>query len=186
MINIPNTLTLFRLAMIPVFIYVYYLPYDWSNFAATVVFGLAAVTDWFDGYLARKLGQQSQLGAILDPLADKLIVVIALILLVADNPTNNWLLFSTIVIIAREVFIPTLREWMAEHGEGDKVAVSYVGKIKTTVQMFALGFLIFKYDTLGLPVYTIGIILIVIAAALTLSSMLSYMYAARNTIKKKT
>ena len=184
MINIPNTLTLSRLVMIPVFVYVYYLPYDWSNLAATVVFFFAAITDWFDGYLARKLGQQSHLGAILDPLADKLIVVIALILLLADNPTNNWLLFSTIVIISREVFVPTLREWMAENGQSDKVAVSYVGKVKTTVQMFALGFLIFEHDLMALPVYTIGIILLVIAAALTLGSMLSYIYAARNTIKK--
>lgn len=183
MINVPNTLSLVRIALIPVFIYVYYQPYEWSHIAATVVFGLAGITDWFDGYLARKLKQQSHLGAILDPLADKLMVVVVLILLVADNPHNNWLLFSTVVIITREIFISTLREWMAEQGEGSKVAVSFAGKIKTTLQIVALGFLIFKHDLLGLPVYLIGIILLVLAAFLTLVSMFNYIYAAKDTIK---
>ena len=121
MINIPNTLTLSRLVMIPVFIYVYYLPYEWSNFAATVVFFFAAITDWFDGYLARKLGQQSQLGAILDPLADKLIVVIALILLVADNPANNWLLFSTIKISLRCIMSITIKDAYTLKWNGSRV-----------------------------------------------------------------
>jgi CDP-diacylglycerol--glycerol-3-phosphate 3-phosphatidyltransferase len=147
------------------------------------LFSIAAITDWFDGYLARKLGQQSHLGAILDPLADKLIVVVVLILLVADNPQNNWLLFSAVIIITREIFIATLREWMAEQGEGAKVSVSFAGKIKTTVQMIALGFLIFKHDLMGLPVYLIGIILLVSAALLTLISMVNYIYAAKDTIK---
>lgn len=183
MINIPNTLSMVRIALIPVFIYVYYLPFDWSHIAATVLFAFAGITDWFDGYLARKLGQQSLLGAILDPLADKLMVVVVLILLVADNPQNNWLLFSTVIIITRELFIATLREWMAEQGEGSKVAVSFAGKVKTTVQMIALGFLIFKHDLMGLPVYLIGIILLVLAAFLTLISMINYIYAAKDTIK---
>ncbi len=183
MINIPNTLSMVRIALIPVFIYVYYLPFDWSHIAATVLFSFAGITDWFDGYLARKLGQQSLLGAILDPLADKLMVVVVLILLVADNPQNNWLLFSTVIIITREIFIATLREWMAEQGEGSKVAVSFAGKVKTTVQMIALGFLIFKHDLMGLPVYLIGIILLVLAAFLTLISMINYIYAAKDTIK---
>ena len=183
MINIPNSLSMIRIALIPVFVYVYYLPFDWSHIAATVLFAFAGITDWFDGYLARKLGQQSHLGAILDPLADKLMVVVVLILLVADNPQNNWLLFSTVIIITREIFIATLREWMAEQGEGSKVAVSFAGKVKTTVQMVALGFLIFKHDLMGLPVYLIGIILLVIAAFLTLISMISYIYAAKDTIK---
>ena len=183
MINVPNTLSLVRIALIPVFIYVYYQPYAWSHIAATALFAVAGITDWFDGYLARKLGQQSHLGAILDPLADKLMVVVVLILLVADNPHNNWLLFSTVVIITREIFISTLREWMAEQGEGSKVAVSFAGKIKTTLQIVALGFLIFKHDLLGLPVYQIGIILLVVAAFLTLVSMFNYIYAAKDTIK---
>jgi CDP-diacylglycerol--glycerol-3-phosphate 3-phosphatidyltransferase len=183
MINIPNTLSMVRIALIPVFIYVYYLPFDWSHIAATVLFTIAGITDWFDGYLARKLGQQSLLGAILDPLADKLMVVVVLILLVADNPQNNWLLFSTVIIITREIFIATLREWMAEQGEGSKVAVSFAGKVKTTVQMIALGFLIFKHDFMGLPVYQIGIILLVFAAFLTIISMINYIYAAKDTIK---
>ena len=183
MINIPNSLSMVRIALIPVFIYVYYLPFDWSHIAATVLFAFAGITDWFDGYLARKLGQQSHLGAILDPLADKLMVVVVLILLVADNPQNNWLLFSTVIIITREIFIATLREWMAEQGEGSKVAVSFAGKVKTTVQMIALGFLIFKHDMMGLPVYLIGIILLVLAAFLTIISMINYIYAAKDTLK---
>ena len=183
MINIPNTLSMVRIALIPVFVYVFYLPFDWSHIAATVLFAFAGITDWFDGYLARKLGQQSHLGAILDPLADKLMVVVVLILLVADNPQNNWLLFSTVIIITREIFISTLREWMAGQGEGSKVAVSFSGKVKTAVQMVALGFLIFKHDLMGLPVYLIGIILLVLAAFLTLISMINYIYAAKDTIK---
>ena len=183
MINVPNTLSMVRIALIPVFVYVYYLPYDWSHIAATVLFSIAGITDWFDGYLARKLGQQSHLGAILDPLADKLMVVVVLILLVADNPQNNWLLFSAVIIITREIFITTLREWMAEQGEGAKVAVSLAGKVKTALQMVALGFLIFKHDLLGLPVYLIGIILLVLAALLTLISMANYIYAAKDTIR---
>lgn len=183
MINVPNTLSMVRIALIPVFIYVYYLPYAWSHIAATALFALGGITDWFDGYLARKLQQQSVLGAILDPLADKLMVVIVLILLVADDPQNNWLLFSTVIIISREIFISTLREWMAKQGEGSKVAVSFAGKIKTTLQIVALSFLIFKHDFIGLPVYLIGIILLVIAAVMTLVSMINYIYAARDTIK---
>ncbi|MGD2052965.1 MAG: CDP-diacylglycerol--glycerol-3-phosphate 3-phosphatidyltransferase [Gammaproteobacteria bacterium] len=182
MINVPNTLSLVRIALIPVFIYVYYLPYEWSHIAATALFALASITDWFDGYLARKLEQQSRLGAILDPLADKLMVVVVLILLVADNPHNNWLLFSTVIIITREIFIATLREWMAEQGEGKKVAVSLAGKVKTTAQMVALGFLIFKHDLMGLPIYLFGIILLVFAAFLTLVSMINYIVAAKDTI----
>ncbi|MGD8583184.1 MAG: CDP-diacylglycerol--glycerol-3-phosphate 3-phosphatidyltransferase [Gammaproteobacteria bacterium] len=180
--NVPNTLSLVRIALIPVFIYVYYLPYSWSHIAATALFALASITDWFDGYLARKLEQQSRLGAILDPLADKLMVVVVLILLVADNPHNNWLLFSTVIIITREIFIATLREWMAEQGEGKKVAVSLAGKVKTTAQMVALGFLIFKHDLMGLPIYLFGIILLVFAAFLTLVSMINYIVAAKDTI----
>ena len=183
MINVPNTLSMVRIALIPVFIFVYYLPYSWSHIAATAVFALAGITDWFDGYLARKLGQQSNLGAILDPLADKLIVVVALILLVADNPQNNWLLFSSLIIISREILISTLREWMAAQGESAKVAVSFAGKVKTTLQIVALSFLIFKHDLLFLPVYPIGLILLVIAALMTLLSMLNYIYAARDTFR---
>jgi CDP-diacylglycerol--glycerol-3-phosphate 3-phosphatidyltransferase/cardiolipin synthase len=183
MINIPNTLSLVRIVFIPVFVAVYYLPYDWSYIAATAVFAIAGITDWFDGYLARKLGQSSVLGAILDPLADKLMVVVALILLVADNPLNNWLLFSTVIIISREIFISTLREWMAAQGEGQKVAVSFSGKVKTTLQIIAISLLIYKHDFFFLPIYQIGIMLLVVAAFLTLVSMLNYIYAAKDTIK---
>mgnify|MGYP000287747971 CR=1 FL=1 len=181
--NIPNTLTLLRILLIPVFIAVFYLPQPWAPALATFIFWFAALTDWFDGYLARKLQQQSALGAFIDPLADKLMVIAALLLIITKDPHNNWLLFSAVIIITREIFIATLREWMAEQGEGAKVAVSFAGKIKTTVQMIALGFLIFKHDLLGLPVYLIGIILLVSAALLTLISMGNYIYAAKDTIK---
>ncbi len=182
MINIPNTLSLVRILFIPVFIFVYYLPYGWSHIAATAVFAIAGITDWFDGYLARKLGQSSKLGAILDPLADKLMVVVALILLVADNPSNNWLLFSTVIIISREIFISTLREWMAAQGEGKKVAVSFAGKVKTTLQIIAISLLIYKHDFFILPIYQLGIILLVIAALFTLISMINYIYAAKDSL----
>ena len=183
MINIPNTLSLVRILFIPVFIVAYYLPYDWSHIAATAVFAIAAITDWFDGYLARKLGQSSLLGAILDPLADKLIVVVALVLLVADNPSNNWLLFSTIIIICREILISTLREWMSAQGEGKKVAVSYSGKVKTTLQLIAIPLLIYKHDFFFLPIYLFGLILLVVAAFFTVLSMGNYIYAAKDTIR---
>lgn len=183
MINIPNTLSLVRILFIPVFIFAYYLPYDWSHIAATAVFAIAGITDWFDGYLARRLGQSSKLGAILDPLADKLMVVVALILLVADNPSNNWLLFSTVIIISREIFISTLREWMAAQGEGKKVAVSFAGKVKTTLQIIAISLLIYKHDFFILPIYLLGLILLVIAAFLTLLSMVNYIYAAKDTFR---
>ncbi|UCB56383.1 MAG: CDP-diacylglycerol--glycerol-3-phosphate 3-phosphatidyltransferase [Thiotrichales bacterium] len=181
--NVPNTLSLVRILFIPVFILVYYLPYSWSHIAATAVFAIAGITDWFDGYLARKLGQSSNLGAILDPLADKLMVVVALVLLVADNPSNNWLLFSTLIIISREILISTLREWMAVQGESKKVAVSYTGKVKTVLQIIAISLLIYKHDFLYMPTYLFGLILLVIAAFITLMSMLNYIYAARDTIR---
>lgn len=186
MFNVPNTLTFFRIALIPVFIGVYYLPFWWSNIAALVVYSLAAVTDWFDGYLARKLNQQSALGAFMDPLADKLMVVVVLVLLVADHPENNWLLFSALIIIAREISISTLREWMANRGEGARVAVSFAGKAKTVAQMFALGFLIYEDDLNGLPIYTFGLALLVWAAFLTIYSLFTYLRSAWSTIKRST
>jgi len=183
-LNIPNTLTLFRIAIIPVFIFVFYWDHPDAYVYATSLFFIAGISDWFDGYLARKLNQQSSLGAFLDPLADKLMVVVALCLLIAKYPDNNWLLFSAIIILAREIIISSLREWMAGQGKEDIVVVSFAGKAKTFAQLWALGFLIYGQDLFELPIFTIGIVLIVWAAILTLYSMMTYLIAAWSTIKK--
>lgn len=182
-INIPNTLTLFRIGMIPVFIFVFYWDHPDAYIYATSIFFIAGISDWFDGYLARKLNQQSPLGAFLDPLADKLMVISALVLLVAEYHNNNWLLFSAIIIIAREIIISSLREWMSTLGKDDIVVVSFAGKAKTFAQLWALGFLIYGQDLFDLPIFTIGIVLIVWAAVLTLWSMMTYLSAAWSTIK---
>lgn len=182
-LNIPNTLTLFRMGIIPVFMIAFYWPHPEAHVVATSIFFIAGISDWFDGYLARKLNQQSPLGAFLDPLADKLMVISALVLLVAEHHDNNWLLFSAIIIIAREIIISSLREWMSTQGKDDIVVVSFAGKAKTFAQLWALGFLIYAQDLFGLPIFTIGIVLIVWAAVLTLFSMMTYLNAAWSTIK---
>ncbi|MBL1140960.1 MAG: CDP-diacylglycerol--glycerol-3-phosphate 3-phosphatidyltransferase [Proteobacteria bacterium] len=181
--NIPNQLTLLRILLIPVFVLVFYLPFEWNNLVACIIFVLAAVTDILDGYLARKLNQTSSLGAFLDPVADKLMVAAALVLLVQQNP-NIYLALAAAVIIGREITVSALREWMAEVGARSKVAVSVLGKIKTIAQMVALGFLIFENSVFGLPVYQIGLILLYIAAFLTLISMFQYLLAAWPKLKE--
>ena len=181
--TIPNQLTLLRILLIPVFIVVFYLPYESSNFFACGIFILAAVTDILDGYYARKLNQISQLGVFLDPVADKLMVAVVLVLLVQRNP-EIYLAIPAAIIIGREITVSALREWMAELGARKKVAVSDLGKIKTIIQMVALGFLIFEKPFLGLPVYSIGIILIYIAVLLTLISMFQYLVLALPKLKK--
>lgn len=181
--NIPNQLTLLRIILIPVFVLVFYLPFEWNNLVACVIFVLAAITDILDGYLARKLNQTSSLGAFLDPVADKLMVAVALVLLVQQNP-NIYLALAAAVIIGREITVSALREWMAEIGARSKVAVSVLGKVKTIAQMVALGFLIFEKSVLGLPIYQIGLILLYIAAFLTLISMFQYVLAAWPKLKE--
>lgn len=181
--NIPNILTLMRMGLIPIFVFVYYMDSRDAHLYATIIFFIAGISDWFDGYLARKLNQQSDLGAFIDPLADKLMVVVALIVLVAEYSDNHWLLASTIIIIAREIFVSSLREWMSSLGKSSIVEVSFAGKAKTFAQLWALGFLIYQEDLYGLPVFTIGLVLIVWAAVLTLYSMLSYLTSAWKTIK---
>jgi len=179
--TIPNILTVFRIALIPVLVLVYYLPFAWANVAVTALFGLAAITDWFDGYLARKLGQVSSFGAFLDPVADKLIVAVVLVLLVQSNPAW-WFVVPAAVIIGREIAVSALREWMAEIGERAQVAVSVIGKIKTTVQMIALLLLLYHVPIGSLPTRELGIILLYLAAILTLWSMLIYLKAAWPTL----
>ena len=141
--TIPNQLTLLRILLIPVFIVIFYLPFAYSNYLACVIFILAAITDILDGYFARKLNQISSLGVFLDPVADKLMVAVVLVLLVQKNP-EIYLAVPAAIIIGREITVSALREWMAEIGARKKIAVSMLGKIKTIIQMVALGFLIFE------------------------------------------
>ncbi len=183
MINIPNSLTLLRIALIPVFVLFYCLSVSWANWAACGIFVFAAITDWLDGYLARKLNQTSKLGEFLDPVADKLMVAVVLVLLVEKNPTI-WLSLPAAVIIGREIAISALREWMAELGARSKVAVSIYGKIKTIAQMVALILLILNEPILGLPIGKIGFIALYIAAFLTLVSMFQYMSSAWPKLKQ--
>jgi CDP-diacylglycerol--glycerol-3-phosphate 3-phosphatidyltransferase len=184
---IANYLTVARIVMIPLVVILFYAPYSWSNPAAAVVFIAAAVTDSLDGYLARKLGQTSALGAFLDPVADKLMVVVALVLLVSQPPPEmRWPKFDThvlitltaIVIVGREITISALREWMAEMGARGKVAVSGIGKLKTIFQMTGLSMMLFRSDVWFIPAFELGLFCLVAAAALTLWSMIVYLRAA--------
>lgn len=177
MINIPNSLTLLRIGLIPVFVVLFYLPVTWARLACAVVFTAAAVTDWLDGYLARRWGQTSPLGAFLDPVADKLMVAVALVLLVQAEP-RPLLALPAAVIIGREITVSALREWMAEIGARAQVAVSMAGKLKTTMQMIAIVLLLIHQPLLGLPVFGLGMLLLYIAAILTLWSMWLYLHAA--------
>ena len=176
-LNLPNVLTLLRIALIPVFVLLFYLPLRWSHLACALVFALAAATDWLDGYLARRLHQTSAFGAFLDPVADKLMVAVALVLLVQTNPTI-WFTVPAAIIVGREIAISALREWMAELGKRATVAVSVVGKFKTTAQMLALLLLLYA-DPIGpFPTHAVGLTLLIVAAALTLWSMTVYLLAA--------
>ncbi|HUW98947.1 MAG TPA: CDP-diacylglycerol--glycerol-3-phosphate 3-phosphatidyltransferase [Acidiferrobacter sp.] len=183
-INTPNLLTLLRIALIPVFVLVYFLPVTWANLGSAGFFLLAAFTDWLDGYLARKLNQSSAFGAFLDPVADKLMVAAALILIVANPALRPALLsgpfFSVVVliIIGREIAVSALREWMAEVGKRKRVAVSYVGKFKTGAQMGAILLMLYERPILGIRAFRVGEILLYIAAGLTLWSMGAYLKAA--------
>ncbi len=176
-ITLPTAITLFRIALIPLFVLVFYLPFGWVHIAATVIFTLAAVTDWIDGYLARSMALESRFGAFLDPVADKLMVVVVIIVLVEAHP-SIWVVLPSIVIVARELTISALREWMAELGSGTTVAVSFVGKLKTVIQMIALGFMIYSEPFIGLPIFAIGLAIYYLAALLTLYSMFVYLRAA--------
>ena len=182
--NTPNLLTLLRIVLIPVFIVAYYLPQAWAPLLTTVLFILAALTDWLDGYLARRLNQSSAFGAFLDPVADKLMVLSALILLTSDPLIQSQVLDTrlfalvVLIIIGREITISALREWMAEIGNRSSVAVSYVGKFKTIGQMVAIPFMLYREPLWGVPVVTLGEILLYGAAALTLWSMVVYLRAA--------
>lgn len=177
MLNIPNILSLLRIALIPVLIGIFLLPYESAPLWATVVFAVAALTDWLDGYLARKWNQTSPFGAFIDPVADKLIVAVALVLVLYKSP-EPYILIPVVIIIGREITVSALREWMAELGQRSAVKVSYVGKLKTAFQMISIGCLIYHAPLFGIPVFEVGIGLLYVAAFLTLSSMISYLRAA--------
>lgn len=174
--NIPNYVTVLRVLLIPIFILLFYVPFTWSYWAASGVFALASLTDWLDGYLARRLKQSTAFGAFLDPVADKLMVSVALVLLVAEH-ANFWLTLPALVIIGREIVISALREWMAELGARTQLAVSRLGKWKTAAQMLALIILLGNPPAFSLWV-ALGYCLLLVAAGLTLWSMLLYVQAA--------
>jgi CDP-diacylglycerol--glycerol-3-phosphate 3-phosphatidyltransferase/cardiolipin synthase len=185
-LNIPNLLTWLRILLIPVFVTAFYLSDDTlsphlKNLISTSVFLLAAITDWLDGYLARKLDQGSAFGAFLDPVADKLMVAAALIVLVKLGRADAIIAF---IIIGREITISALREWMAKVGASKSIAVSMLGKIKTTFQMIAILLLLYHERLMGIDCQMIGSLLLYIAALLTLWSMGYYMMLAMPQIKK--
>ena len=185
-LTIPTWLTLLRILMIPLLVVVFYLPFAWTNFAAAAVFGLAAITDWLDGWIARRYHQSSAFGAFLDPVADKLMVAVALFLIVQGHPTP-WMAFWAAVIVGREIAVSALREWMAELGQRATVRVAAIGKFKTVVQMVALLCLLYSVTPdrldrptpwLGEPIFHIGDWLLAAAALLTLWSGAQYLRAA--------
>jgi CDP-diacylglycerol--glycerol-3-phosphate 3-phosphatidyltransferase/cardiolipin synthase len=195
--NIPTMLTWLRILLIPVFVIIFYLPTNpqafgaipahWVNLTATAIFAVAALTDWLDGYLARKLNQTSSFGAFLDPVADKLMVAAALIVLVEFERVGA---VVALIIIGREIAISALREWMAGEGQRSSVGVAMIGKVKTAVQMVAILFLLYwdgiEVANLGMfPTKLFGQVLIVIAAFLTLLSMAYYLRAAMPKINRK-
>ena len=182
--NIPILLTWIRVILIPVFVIIFYLPSfqilseECANWLSAIIFTIAAITDWFDGYLARKWQQTSNFGAFLDPVADKLIVAVALILLVSFDRTHAvW----AMIIIGREITISALREWMAQMGKRQNVAVAYIGKLKTTAQMIAIVLLlIYSPDFLGINLQWLGNVLMIIASVLTIWSMFYYLKLAKD------
>jgi CDP-diacylglycerol--glycerol-3-phosphate 3-phosphatidyltransferase len=175
--TLANQLTLLRVLLIPLFVAVFYIPFFWRYPLSAVIFSLAAFTDWLDGYIARKYNQTTAFGAFLDPVADKLMVVVALVLLVEVND-SAWFAIPATIMICREIVVSALREWMAELGKRASVAVSYIGKFKTTMQMTAI-IVLLLFEPFKHPVLTgIGYVLLYAAAALTLWSMILYLRAA--------
>ncbi|MFT4630315.1 MAG: CDP-diacylglycerol--glycerol-3-phosphate 3-phosphatidyltransferase [Dinoroseobacter sp.] len=188
--SIPNLLTFFRIAAIPIIVAVQLSDIKYGNWINAIVFTLAGISDALDGYLARKWNQTSKLGAFLDPVADKLLVVAMLILVVTDPEVrggvqSSWFfILAVLIIISREIIVSALREWMAELGKRANVAVSVVGKYKTGMQMTAIGCLLFKYSLFGLPVLLIGELLLYIAGILTIWSMVIYLSSAYSAVKE--
>jgi CDP-diacylglycerol--glycerol-3-phosphate 3-phosphatidyltransferase len=182
--TLPNYLTLLRVFLIPVFVAVFYLPYEWAHFIAAMIFALACITDLLDGYLARKWDQTSRFGAFLDPVADKLIVSTALVMIVAI-PWIHGVVIPIAIIIGREILVSALREWMAQIGDRTKVAVANVAKWKTLSQMVGIGFLIGYTPNMPEFLLVIGYLTLWIATFLTLWTMIVYLYAARHSFDEQ-
>jgi CDP-diacylglycerol---glycerol-3-phosphate 3-phosphatidyltransferase len=176
-LNVPNTLTWIRIVLIPLIVAVFYLPYAWSGPAAAIIFSLAGITDWLDGYFARKLNQTSLFGAFLDPVADKLMISTALVLLVSKHP-GFMVAVPAAIIIGREIAVSALREWMSELGGRHHVSVSGIGKYKTTAQITALIMMLWGGPLWVIPMYEVGYAFLLAAALLTLWSMSRYLAAA--------
>lgn len=183
-LNVPNSLTWTRIILIPLIVLAFYLPHywaaipaQWAGPAAAIIFSLAGITDWLDGYFARKLNQTSAFGAFLDPVADKLMISTALVLLVSHHP-GFMVAIPAAVIIGREIAVSALREWMSEVGGRDHVKVSGIGKYKTAAQITALIMMLWEHKLLFLPMFEIGYGFLLAAALLTLWSMWNYLRAA--------
>lgn len=176
--NLPVLLTWLRIALIPLLVFLFYLDEPWAPLAAAALFGIAGLTDWADGYLARLWQQESRFGAFLDPVADKLIVAVALILLV-EREANVWITLAAAIIIGREIVISALREWMAQEGARNKVAVAYIGKLKTAAQIVALICLLYNQRLFDIfPLREWGLVALAIATVLTVVSMFQYLRSA--------
>ena len=183
-ITLPTIVTLARIGLIPLFVLVFYLPFAWTNVAAAAIFFVICVSDWVDGYLARSMQQESRFGAFLDPVADKLSIVVVIIAVVSAHPSIV-IALPAMIIVAREITISALREWMAELGSRATVQVSSIGKAKTFSQMWALGFMIYHDSLFDIPIFTLGLVIFYIAAILTIVSMTIYLRAAWPVIRGK-
>jgi CDP-diacylglycerol--glycerol-3-phosphate 3-phosphatidyltransferase/cardiolipin synthase len=183
--NLANILTWIRIAAIPVVVWCFFSSIDFARPIAGIVFGVAAITDMLDGYVARKLGQTSRFGEFLDPVADKLMVAIALVLLLQSDPRIVIALIA-MIIIGREITVSALREWMAGLGAREEVKVSVAGKVKTALQMFGIAFMVYQQDLFGIELYDIGFILLLAAAGMTLWSMVVYLRAAWPSMQENT
>lgn len=176
-LNLANSITAIRILAIPLCVLLYLMPFGWGENAAALVFAVAAISDFVDGYVARKFDQMTPFGAFLDPVADKLIVTVALVLLVFNQ--QSWMMtVVAVIIIGREITVSALREWMASQQASSRVAVSMVGKIKTTFQLIGLSFMLWGEDLWGMPIVEMGFAALLIASAMTLWSMWVYLSAA--------
>jgi len=181
-LNLANILTLFRIAAIPIVVVLFYAPFDNARPVAAVLFGIAAVTDLIDGWIARRFNQMSKFGEFLDPVADKLMVVIVLVMLVQAH-SSLWEDIIAMIIIGREITVSALREWMASIGEHSTVKVQFSGKLKTTFQMFGIAFMVWQQPLFGIDIYRLGYYLLIAAAILTIYSMFAYLKAAWPSMK---
>ena len=184
-LNVPNILTLFRILLVPIMVIAFFLPYRGTNVIAAGVFALGALTDWLDGWIARRMGQTSAFGEFLDPVADKLSVTVALFLIIQADP-SPFLAIVAAIIVGREITISALREWMAEIGQRARVRVAGIGKFKTIVQMVAIIVLLYRHERIGSPLYQLGEYLLIVAAALTIWSGAMYVRAAIPVLRDRT